>query len=1189
MPTLSSELRRTLETTCVKARTLAEQGSREALTSLAVGEQEPFSSMTEEERQLRERLQAHGHQLGDVVDAQNGTQGVGRLVRKMAYEHWHRMLFARFLAENNLLIEAEHQVSVSLAECEELAQECGTDPWELAASYAQAMLPQIFRVDDPVLAVKLPLEIRQKLQRLVTNLEAEIFAASDSLGWVYQFWQTEEKERVNKSEVKIGAEELPVVTQLFTEPYMVSFLLDNALGAWWAIRRLSAADLQNANSEKELRQQAAIPGVPLDYLRFVQQDNGNWAPAAGTFADWPQQLADLKILDPCCGSGHFLVAAFLMLVPMRMELESLSPHAAVDAVLRENIHGLEIDQRCVEIAVFALALAAWRFPGESAGQPLGLRPEMPVPQVACCGLSVSVTAEQWISLVPKDAPNHERLQQGLRCLHATFAQAPLLGSLLSPEVDYRENILQASYVDIEKFLEKALELQSSDSIKRRISEDQENILAAQGLLKAARICSESYHLVVTNVPYLGCKRQNDSLRKFCKAQYADAKGDLANVFLERCLALSKTDGSGTVQIVMPQNWLTLKTYRKQRKSLLRRVQWSLLARLGSGAFASSGAEPILLTLAKIPVIDSFQIVWVDVSVRESASKKAMQLCNSELVAVNQKEQMRNPDSRIVRAKLNDSSPLSDFASARAGYSVGDSVRFERYIWEQQSQNKDWEYLQSTVKVTDPFGGRSTAVFWESETGQMQALAQSVRHLNHVAQNWLRGKPNWGKLGISVSLMGSLPVTIYTGEIYDTNCSAIIPKTRGLLAPLWAFCSSSEFNCEVRKLDQSLKLTNHTLLKVPFDLERWRNAADSRYPNGLPKPYTDDPTQWLFHGHPKPAEHPLQVAVARLLGYRWPAETDAEMELADQAHEWISQGQELCHFADEDGIVCLSPIRGERSAAERLRSLLAAAFGEDWTSAKEQELLSATAAQNDSRPAASLDAWLRKDFFAEHYKLFHSRPFIWQIWDGNAHGFSALVNYHKLAGANGEGRRTLDLLTYTHLSDWIERQRLEQAQGVNGADDRLAAALDLQGQLKNILAGEPPYDIFVRWKPLHRQPIGWEPDLNDGVRLNIRPFLKATLRRGGRQGAGILRQKPKALKWDKDRGKEPQGAKTKEDYPCFWGGDERDRALTTDFGAPIPNAPPAGSLFDGHRWNILHYTLAAKQAARDRHRAGGGHG
>jgi hypothetical protein len=121
-----------------------------------------------------------------------------------------------------------------------------------------------------VFGLALPPEHQQALERLLAELSPEVFTASDSLGWVYQFWQSKRKEDINKSEVKIGAPELPVVTQLFTEPYMVAFLLDNSLGAWWAARRLTADDLRQSESEQELRKKAALPGVPLKYLRFIK-------------------------------------------------------------------------------------------------------------------------------------------------------------------------------------------------------------------------------------------------------------------------------------------------------------------------------------------------------------------------------------------------------------------------------------------------------------------------------------------------------------------------------------------------------------------------------------------------------------------------------------------------------------------------------------------------------------------------------------------------------------------------------------------------------------------------------------------------------------------------------------------------------------------------------------------------------
>lgn len=107
---------------------------------------------------------------------------------------------------------------------------------------------------------------------------------------------------------------------------------------------------------------------------------------------------------------------------------------------------------------------------------------------------------------------------------------------------------------------------------------------------------------------------------------------------------------------------------------------------------------------------------------------------------------------------------------------------------------------------------------------------------------------------------------------------------------------------------------------------------------------------------------------------------------------------------------------------------------------------------------------------------------------------------------------MNRLIYSYLGSWIETQRGQRDAGDGTAEGRLVAALELQKKLQLIAEGEPPYDIYVRWKPLHEQPIGWTPDLNDGVRLNIRPFVTA----------GVLRSKF-TINWNKDRGTNPNGS------------------------------------------------------------------
>ena len=128
-------------------------------------------------------------------------------------------------------------------------------------------------------------------------------------------------------------------------------------------------------------------------------------------------------------------------------------------------------------------------------------------------------------------------------------------------------------------------------------------------------------------------------------------------------------------------------------------------------------------------------------------------------------------------------------------------------------------------------------------------------------------------------------------------------------------------------------------------------------------------------------------------------------------------------ADGDGIVCLTALKGEPPAEQRLNALLADAFGADWSAAKLASLLA-----DAGYAGKSLDDWLRDGFFEQHCELFHQRPFVWHIWDGRRDGFHALVNYHRLAAPNGEGRRTLEKLIYSYLGDWIDRQRADQKSG-----------------------------------------------------------------------------------------------------------------------------------------------------------------
>jgi hypothetical protein len=888
--------------------------------------------------------------------------------------------------------------------------------------------------------------------------------------------------------------------------------------------------------------------VPLDYLRFVQQEDGTWTPAAGTFDSWPEQLAELKTLDPCCGSGHFLVAAFLMLVPMRMELEGLSAREAVDAVLRQNIHGLELDQRCVALAAFALALTAWKYPDAGGYRML---PEL---HVACSGLSVSVAKEEWKLLGSRE----HNLGIALGWMHDTFKDAPSLGSLINPAKTGAEKVVE--WESISQALNEALG-------KEQVDEQREVAVVAQGLAKAAILLAGKYQWVVTNVPYKKAAELSDTIRTFLSNSYPTGKTALETAFMERCMELLAP--RGVASIVAPQSPLFLTSYRHWRKKMLTSARWRMVAWLGPGAFETISGEvvqAILLTLSNEQLGDSLFgglienkadgsspiLRGMDASQSRTAAEKAEVLKRAEIRSVEQAKQLENPDARVIISESSEHTLLKDSADGLAGILNGDSPRFQRQFWEFFIKGGYFVYQQRTVIKTVHFGGLESLIEYDDVNGHMRLPADFRRERLHDSDR--RGNSAWGKWGVAVSEMNVLPSALYIGNKFDSNIGVVLPKEGDILPALWCYCADSSYNEAVRRIDQKLNVTNATLVKVPFDLAHWTRVAEEKYPNGLPKPYTDDPTQWIFHGHPcgsviwneeqKWTSHGplrtdhsvLHTAVARLLGYRWPAELDPNMELADEQREWVKRCEALASYADEDGIVCIPPVRGEAAASDRLLNLLAAAYGDAWSNDTLASLL--TSADHAGK---TLETWLREKFFTQHCKLFQHRPFIWHIWDGLRDGFAALVNYHKLDS------KLLETLIYTYLGDWISRQKQDIATNVDGAAERLAAAEVLKKRLELILEGEAPYDIFVRWKPLEKQPIGWDPDLNDGVRLNIRPFI--TVPDVGKKGAGCLRDKPN-IDWRIDRGKDVESA-------------------------------PWHNLFKGVRVNDHHLKLSEKRMAREK--------
>lgn len=560
MAVLDSNLRRQLERTVVNARAAAESAADKALKRLGMHQLEPPSTLSADERLFRRELEAQKSQLADYHE----------LVEQCAYEHWHRILFARFLAENDLLIHPDAGVAVSLEDCEdgELQREFeASDAYELAARFASRMLPAVFRPDDALLRVKLAPEDRLALEGLVKALPDVVFKADDSLGWTYQFWQKERKEQVNKAGEAVEGSDISAVTQLFTEHYMVRFLLENTIGAWWVSL--------HPNTQLTKSWDYFKPDIPHDHSSF------------------PTNLEETTFLDPCCGSGHFLVEAFLLFQSMYRE-QGMSAAQAGDAAIKNNIRGLELDPRCTQIAAFNVAFAAWRHGGFR---------ELPEIQVACTGLPLKGSRTQWERLAQGDSV----LTAGMALLHETFSKAANLGSLIHPpgmfDVKSPDRARQFTLDEMpdserQKMLDLATQIRwtamegllTRAFTKEASREAYHAGVRAQGVAKAAQMLSDRYGFVVTNPPFLAVSKAGDDLKEFINdpgSPYQEAKKDLATCFIERLRAFAKPGAE--YALVSPQNWLFLGSDKKFRQKLLKEQRWLAVVRFGEGAFESSAA------------------------------------------------------------------------------------------------------------------------------------------------------------------------------------------------------------------------------------------------------------------------------------------------------------------------------------------------------------------------------------------------------------------------------------------------------------------------------------------------------------------------------------------------------------------------------------------------------------------------
>lgn len=666
---------------------------------------------------------------------------VAEFVRETAYTWANRLLALRCMEARELIDEVILQKEVyggRSLEHHRLIQRqpelgAGEDDGLFAALDAAFIrqaehLPLLFDPKTPGVALKPSVAAIKRCIAFLSGTEAvrgqepaddNVFKAPDALGWAYQYWNTEEKDRVfetmrTKKGAKIEGADIVPATQLYTEDYMVKFLVQNSLGATWVGMK---PDTNLVNG----------------WEYFVR--DADRAPVE------KKPVREITFLDPACGSGHFLIEAFDLLFDMYKEEGEVKDDAEICAsILTNNLFGIDIDQRAVQISEAAL----WMKAGERAfgftGAPTNL---------VATNIRLPRNKDHLREFLAKH-PEDKQLAPALEAVFEALQHADELGSLLQLEepvekelrvIKEREDakacIPHTGRLDYEELAEPVQTVlpeniedwdtwktRTVERIREHFSEQAEaanlqeqffGVEAGKGW-KLFELLGRKYDVVAANPPYMGSKTMGQVVKAYAETHYATGKRDLYAAFILRCCQLAITEGR--ISMVTQQSWMFLRSFAGLRASedsgkpgqlvtgLLREVRIEALAHLGARAFGEIGGEvvnTVMFTFAKLPLarnhrLTAFRLVGPKDPVEKATILRGAisgtgGLCKT---AVTQADLLSIPRTPIVYwlsdrlfELLTGTPRVLDVAEIRQGLQTANNDRFMRAIGEVTGRRNRW--------------------------------------------------------------------------------------------------------------------------------------------------------------------------------------------------------------------------------------------------------------------------------------------------------------------------------------------------------------------------------------------------------------------------------------------------------------------------------------------------------------------
>ena len=567
------------------------------------------------------------------------------------------------------------------------------------------------------------------------------------IGWLYQYYNTEPKNAAFAKNGKITKEEIPAVTQLFTPDWIVRYMVENSLGRIFIDKRREQGIFGDGTALEEMTwEDAEAKRIRNEEEIAGQMGWKYYLPEAAQTEEVRRQLdeiqkqseykdvRDIKVIDPCMGSGHILVYAFDVLMQM-YENDGYSQRDAAQCILEHNLFGLDIDERAAQLAYFAVMMKARQYDRRIFSR--GIQPHV-----------YAIVESNDIDAFTRDyfTKNDPKLKAALDSIISDLRDAKEYGSILTvAPVDFA-----ALYARVEE-------------VKKDVSLHREAVLTIiLPLIRVAEVLAQQYDVVVTNPPYMGSSNMDAKLSEFVKKHYPDSKSDLFAVFIERCGQM--TDKNRYQAMITQHAWMFLSSFEKLRGKLLLKDTVNM-AHLGPRAFEEIGGEVVQTTsfvLRNSHIADYKGTYCRLIQPTTQQGKEDMFLSGENRYTAQQSNFSKIPGSPVAYWASNQvirdyrvGQPMDTYASPKQGSTLGDNDRFLRLWYEISSKPEMWLPCLKGGDYRKWYGNHNYLINWQNEGAKIKSTGKAT----------IRNASNLFTQGISWSRITTHPSFRIMGKGY----------------------------------------------------------------------------------------------------------------------------------------------------------------------------------------------------------------------------------------------------------------------------------------------------------------------------------------------------------------------------------------------------------------------------------------